>query len=102
LHPHEKATVKNGEATIVKESTDDRLYDYYHSNEFVCNGTPLHRLADVLTQAYGKEIIIADKRIANLPLTATFRNESLENVLMVISETFNISVTERNGKIFLQ
>lgn len=102
LHPNEKALVSNDRSTILKQLNDDQLYNYYYSKEFVCNGTPLYKLVDVLSQAYGKEIVIANRNLSHLPLTATFRNESLNDVLTVISETFNISVTQENGKIILR
>lgn len=102
LHPNEKALVSNDRSTILKQLNDDQLYNYYYSKEFVCNGTPLYKLVDVLSQAYGKEIVIANRNLSNLPLTATFRNESLDDVLTVISETFNISVSQENGKVILR
>lgn len=102
LHPNEKALVSNGGNSIIKQLNEDQLYNYYYSKEFICNGTPLYKLVDVLSQAYGKEIVIANRNLSGLPLTATFRNESLQDVLAVISETFNISVTQENGKIILR
>ena len=102
LHPNEKALVTNDKGTVLKQLNNDQLYNYYYSKEFVCNGTPLYKLVDVLSQAYGKEIVIANQNLTNLPLTATFRNESLDDVLTVVSETFNIAVTKENGQIILR
>lgn len=102
LHPNEMAVVHNNEAGIVKQTITDKLYNYYQSKEFVCNGTPLNRLVEVLNQVYDKEIIIENPQLKNLPLTATFRNESLDNILLVISETFNINITREDKKIILR
>lgn len=102
LHPNEMAVVHNNEAGIVKQTITDKLYNYYQSKEFVCNGTPLYRLVDVLNQVYDKEIIIENPQLKKLPLTVTFRNESLDNILLVISETFNINITREDKKIILR
>ncbi len=102
VHPNEKALVSRDRSTILKQLNEDQLYNYYYSKEFICNATPLYKLVEVLSQAYGKEIVIANGSLNHLPLTATFRNESLEGVLSVISETFNISVTQESGKIILR
>lgn len=96
LKPNEKATVYFNASQPIKEMNDDVLYNYYRTKEFVCNGTPLWRLADVLNEAYGVEINIPNEHLRQMPITTTFRNEPIENILAVISETFNIRV-DRNG-----
>jgi ferric-dicitrate binding protein FerR (iron transport regulator) len=96
LKPKEKATVKKDIDQPLKEDNDDELYNYYRTKEFVCNGTPLSRLVEVLNEAYDAHIIIANDNIKNLPLTTTFHNNDLDYILSTIGETFNIKV-ERNG-----
>jgi ferric-dicitrate binding protein FerR (iron transport regulator) len=96
LAPNEKAVVLKSSAAPVKEDVEDALYNYYRTKEFVCNGTPLWRLADVLGDAYSVNITIATERAKNLELTTTFKNESLENILTIIGETLNVRI-ERKG-----
>lgn len=102
LNPNEKATVTRNEARPVKQDNTDALYNYYRTQEFICNGTPLWRLVDVLNQAYNVDIVIADNKLKDLPLTTTFRNEPLDNILLVIRETFNITIEKKNGQIILK
>jgi len=97
LSPHEKATVRKEDAAPEKQANGDELYNYYHTRLFVCNNTPLSRFVEVLNEAYDVNITIADPYLARQPLTSTFKDESLDNILRVIGETFNISVS-RNGK----
>lgn len=96
LNPNEKATVLKDAEAPIKEENEDLLYNYYRTKEFVCNATPLWRLVDVLNDAYGVNIIIANPRLKNIELTTTFRNEPIEKILVVVSETLNIHV-ERKG-----
>lgn len=102
LNPKEKAIVEKGKAEFSKETNTDELYNYYRTREFICNATPLWRLADVLSEVYKVNIVIADDKLKNLPLTTTFHDESLDNILTVISETFNIKVEKTNGNIILK
>jgi transmembrane sensor len=102
LNPNEKAVVSKDEAAPDKHNVTDELYNYYRTKEFVCNNTPLWRLADVLQDVYGVEIIITDSRVRNLPLTTTFRNESLDSILGIIRETFNLTVERDGNKVFLK
>lgn len=97
LQPHEAATVYQGRAGIEKRNTDDLLYNYYRTREFVCNGTPLSRLAEILAKAYDVDIRIPDPELGSLPLNVTFRDESLPQVLEVISATLNIRA-EQSGR----
>ncbi len=102
LNPKEKATVRRNADAPVKEQSTDELYNYYRTKEFVCNATPLWRLADVLSEVYNVKIEIANAQLYNLPLTTTFHNESLDSILQVISETFNIQVEKTGDRIILK
>jgi len=102
LNPNEKATVSKDKENPVKQQITDELYNYYRTKEFVCNNTPLWRLVDVLNEAYGVNIVIADNRLRSLPLTTVFRNESLDTILVIVAETFNVKVTREGNTIYLK
>ncbi|OSZ79220.1 hypothetical protein CAP35_13470 [Chitinophagaceae bacterium IBVUCB1] len=102
LNPKEKATVQKNAELPVKEVMEDELHSYYRTKEFVCSNTPLSRLVPVLNEAYGVEIVIANDELNNLRLTTTFHNQSLGGILNVLSETFNIQVSKKDGQIILQ
>jgi ferric-dicitrate binding protein FerR (iron transport regulator) len=102
LAPHEKAVVKKEDVVPVKGIATDELHNYYRTKEFVCNNTPLWRLVDVLSEAYNTRIVLADKKLNSLLVNTTFRNDSLENILTVLGETFNLSVQQDGGKYFLK
>ncbi len=102
LKPKEKATVKQSVEQPVKEQTDDELHNYYRTKEFVCNNTPLSRLVPVLNDAYDTNIVIANDKLNDLRLTTTFHNQSLDAIIDVIANTFNISVDRTDGQIVLK
>jgi ferric-dicitrate binding protein FerR (iron transport regulator) len=97
LNPGEKVLVTKKDGLLAKESIKGRLYNYYVTHELVCDETPLHELVSSLNEIYGAHIVIANKAIANLPITTVFKDQSLDQVLLVISETFKIKV-ERGKK----
>ncbi|MEO8822244.1 MAG: FecR domain-containing protein [Ginsengibacter sp.] len=102
LHPHEKILVKKEGNVLAKEKYSGELYNYYRTKEFECDNTPLWELVQVLNQAYNVNIIIENKKLRNLPLTTTFNNESLDRILEIIQQTFNISVSKTGGEIILK
>lgn len=102
LNRDEKATVAANSDELVKEDKSDNLYNYYRTKEFVCNNTPLWRLVDVLNEAYRVNIVITDPRLRNLPLTVTFTDEPVENILAVVAETLHIKAEKKGNDILLR
>lgn len=102
LKPKEKAIVLQSSAAPVVEAVDDVLYNYYRTKELVCNNTPLWRLVAVLNDAYNTNITIGDKRLNDLAITTTFKNESLDGVLSTISATLNVKVEKNGNNIVLR
>ena len=102
LHPFEKARIDKEDSTIVVQKNKDKLYKYYRSKEFECDNTPLWKVVEVLNEAYGDSILIGRKELRSLSLTTRFDNESLESILDIISETFELKVEKHNGKYILK
>ena len=102
LTPKEKLVVAHPDSTLAKETVTDQLYSYYRNKEFVCDHTPLWKLVQVLNEAYDANIVIETSEIRNLPLTTTFYNEPLDNILDIVSKTLDITVTRNNAQIILK
>ncbi|MEI9809829.1 MAG: FecR domain-containing protein [Bacteroidota bacterium] len=102
LRAEEKLITTPADTALAKEEVSDHLYNYYRTKEFVCDDTPLSKLVEVLNEAYGVNIIIGRNELSNLRMNTTFYNESLDQVLNVISLTFSIKITREGNKIILQ
>ncbi len=102
LKPKEKILVQKTDAALTTEPNTDKLYNYYRSKEFECDNTPLWKVVEVLNEAYDVNIVIEKKDLRAMPLTTTFNNESLDNILNIIQQTFNISVIKKDNQIILQ
>jgi transmembrane sensor len=102
LRANEKLLVSGNDAVLNKEPVVDHLYNYYRTRQFVCEDTPLWKLVEVINEAYGSKIIIEDPELRNLLLTTTFDNESLDQVLNIISITFSIEVRKEGDTILLK
>jgi transmembrane sensor len=102
LRPNEKLKIAQQDTTLVKDTVQDKLYNYYRSKKFACDGTPLWKLVEVVNEAYNAHIEIGNPSIRSLPLTVTFNNESLDQILEVVHETFNIAVVYEKDRIILK
>jgi ferric-dicitrate binding protein FerR (iron transport regulator) len=85
LHAQQMVSIKAGDKGLKVEKNSDELYNYYMSNSFAANNTPLWRLIDVLNEAYGADIKIENVELRNIPITATIKlQDSLANILNLI------------------
>ena len=102
LLPKQKVLVRKNNAELKVQSNLDDLYNYYHTKKFICNNTPLYQLTDALSNAYNTKIIISGEASRNLRLTTTFKEMNLNDILKVITETFNLKIEQKNGEIILK
>lgn len=102
LHKGEKILIGRPDAKLIKEKNTDQLYNYYRSNLFIANNTPLQKLVDVINEAYGSEISINDPSLAAETMTTTFKvTDGLEASLKVIMGTMDVKTTRNGNKILL-
>ncbi len=102
LRPKEKLLVDGTSGKFVEEKVTDNLYNYYVDNHVELDNTPLWRVVNVLEEAYGVEISIADSDVATLEMTTTLVMGQLDDVLEVISKTLDLSVEKKGKTIILK
>ena len=102
LKAGDKISVNDENTIFRKEPNTDQLYNYYRSNLFIADNTPLWRVVEILNEAYAVNIVFENETHRNLKLTTTFKDESLDNILHVITETFKITAVKENDRIVLK
>lgn len=73
----------------------------YKNRQFRFDGTPLREVVQQLSDAYGVDIALKNKDLENCPLSAPFDNRSLEEVLAIIAESFDLTVERSGGQVLL-
>ncbi len=101
LKAGEKITV-GPDAGLQKEQQQDALYNYYVSKTFICDNTPLWKLVEKLNEAYGVNMVIADKDLSSLPLNVTFSEESLDTILDILRETLMVTIAKEGDSIVIK
>lgn len=102
LKPGQRVTINTRTQQFDEEEVKDQLHNYYISNSFVLDKTPLWRVVEVLEAAYDVEIEIARDEIRNLPMTTTFPRGELTGILHIISETLGVTVEQQGNSIILK
>ncbi|SEJ49032.1 FecR family protein [Dyadobacter sp. SG02] len=102
ITPREEAIVVKANSKLSKGITVDEFHNYYRTRRLFCDGTPLWRLVEILNEAYEADIVIGNERLRNMPINTTFDQNSLENILSVVSETLSLKVEHHGGQIILK
>jgi transmembrane sensor len=98
----ERAKMGKKDSIVIVQKIKDKLYKYYRSKVFECDETPLWKVVDVLNEAYGNRVTIGNANLRNLKLTTSFDNESLDKILEILSETFDISIEQKGNQYILK
>ena len=102
LRHGEKVIIADQKSELVKSISKGRLYNYYRNKELVCDETPLQELVEALNEIYNVNIIIKNPSLKEKTLTTVFKDQSLDQVLEVIQETFRIKIERKNNQILLE
>jgi ferric-dicitrate binding protein FerR (iron transport regulator) len=101
LRGGDKVTFKKGVPQAAVEQIQNQLYQYYRTNMFVCEGTPLPELIQGLSDAYGVAIDIQNPLLEQQHLTSKYpRTDSIEPILQNVALTLNAHlIRQANGYI---
>jgi transmembrane sensor len=98
MHPGELAVFNNDNQQITKTKTDLQKYIAWKSGKLMFRDDKMNKVVEKLERWYNVEFEIEDKEIANYVYTATFINESLDQVLkmLTLSAPIRYTISDRN------
>jgi len=122
LHPNQKFVVKNitptdsvalspaSGKTVIEGLQPVSIEEKYNSvaetswteNNLAFVDEPFNEVIKKLERWYGVSIELADPSLANYSFTATFRNESIKDVLAGLQFSKHFEFSEQNGKIIIK
>ncbi len=76
-------------------------YAAWKDHRFIFDDTTLQEFAKIMDENYGIEVVIKDKMLANRTLVGSFRADSADELMDIISEIFNINITRTGNTIVL-
>lgn len=100
LLPNGVATYNLKRQTIKASVTDDiSIANYWRTGQLVCNAEPLSSIAQTIERMYNVKININDAKLRNMKFTGTIQNNSLTNVLYVMSLSYPLTYTVTDSVI---
>ena len=99
LKQGEKAIVNKQSGNIVTEPNLNLNMLAWKTKTFQFNDTPMNKIVEVLENAYNKEILVMNPEINNCRITATFKGQSLEAILLVLQSTIDVTARPNGNRI---
>ncbi len=101
LTKNEKAVITT--SNLIKDKIDPNMnFLAWKTKTLKFNQTPLNEVCDYLSEYYNQEILLENENMEDLELTASFHEQSLEDVLDVINLTLDTKYEIKNSSIILK
>jgi ferric-dicitrate binding protein FerR (iron transport regulator) len=98
---HEKGNTPARRASASLESFYGWVDDVVIGVSIDFQDAPLKQVVEVLEKKYKVEFIIKDKELTNMKFTSSFSDETLKEVLEVLTLSLDINYKKRGNKIYL-
>ena len=103
LKPNQSISIQDSSKMLVKlDTVPDQLYRYYVHQEFIFENTPLKRVFEVLGKAYNQKFVIQKAETGHLLYTATFQQQSLNEMMQVILATFDLKLEKKGNTHYIK
>lgn len=99
LQPGEMAEFSAFENEFKTRLVNPEVYTSWRNKKLVFEKTSIRKIAEILEDNYGVEVIINDPELAEMTFSATIPMEDLDILLDLLSETFNINVQRQHKKV---
>ncbi len=97
----EKGAYNKSNGQLSKEENRDQNFISWKTRQLIFDNESLVNVVDKINQTYHSNITIDNPDIYHCLLTATFEEQSLEIILEVLQETFDLIIEQKDGKILI-
>ncbi|SDM48784.1 ferric-dicitrate binding protein FerR, regulates iron transport through sigma-19 [Catalinimonas alkaloidigena] len=87
---------------LVEKTVNPKQYTAWLAHKLVFDQMPLHELAGVIQQTYGRPVIIRDSTAGRRNISGTLPSDDLEVLLEILQEGFGVSIVEKEDTLILQ
>ncbi|MFT2010925.1 FecR family protein [Pontibacter sp. 13R65] len=102
MKPGEMVEVSNKLQKATVKEVRPEIYTSWKDNKLILDNTSLGEIATMLEEDYGYAVIFEDKSIMNQRMTAFLNESSMSNILVAISETFDVKIQKERQRIIIK
>ncbi len=101
LSPGEKGVYSYRDRKFRRSRNSDINYLAWKDRTLVFRGTPLSEVINKIEEVYNINVILGERELEDLRLTAVFEDQPISYVLKVIQITFELKAENKNGDYVL-
>ena len=104
LHAGDKVVYnkETGELEVSDKGSSSNLDMYWINKELIFDGIALRKVAKILEVVYDVEITFTEEQSKQCLLTANFQNAEIDQIMSVISTTFELELTQTGKQYVLK
>ncbi len=101
LQPGDLVTLNQTGQPKVRHRVLALPYSAWTDHRFVFDNMTLREFGQLLTDTYGLHVEIPNEKTAQRTLVGSFKANTADELLQIISEIFNLTITRRDNKVYL-
>ncbi len=102
LLPGQKAAYNRATKKLEEVASKKSDEEFWHLRKLVFYNTSLAEVIKILNERFGASIELVNKEAAQCRFTSTFNDDPLQDILAVLTATFDLELTETDGKQLLK
>ncbi len=102
MQPGDMVEVFEDNIEIKKKVVDPMVYSSWKDNKMVCNETPLAKVAHVIRDTYGKQLMFANPALSEKEITGTLPTNNLNLLLDVLAESLQLDIQQQADTILIK
>lgn len=101
LEKGEMGIAKRSSKEIAKSSSADTNLLAWRTKSFVFTDTPFKDVIKSLSKVYGKKMLVDDEDLKQCPVTVSFDDQPLDDILLVLSGTLDLEIRTKGQDIII-
>ncbi|MBX2870460.1 MAG: FecR domain-containing protein [Saprospiraceae bacterium] len=101
LRQNDQVAFNKGTAELITIEKVDENYRSLINNDLIFKGTPIDEAVFAMNRHFGTHISVAITDTSNCEIDATFEDQSLDAILLILESTFGIEVNRQGDQIIL-
>ncbi len=101
LNPGQKGRYEKEKKEIISTENTNPNVISWKTKTLVFENSSLKEVYEIISNTYGVNIAIRDKVLESCKLTATFTDRTVEDVLLIIKETYDLRYVKSEGTIWV-
>lgn len=99
MEPGEMVGYSQQDHQIVRKVVNPEVYASWKNNHLIFDEVPLQKVAEILKDTYGIEVVFEDEQLSEKVLKGVFPSDNVDVLLAALSDIYHIRISKTERKI---